>query len=171
MSMKKVLLCLCCVVSLELFASCAAQQEDPQPPLGEKVDTTRVWKYRPEENESFAVPTPKQHVDPEREYFVLPSDSTRITESGGEVWLTVRGPLVNGCQRHEYYDSVTKGSTLYLTFWGSKPTDSTVVCTEQAQGYDRDIHLMSSSYTRFSVIQPDGTTRAYSLGTAQISQK
>jgi hypothetical protein len=157
-------------LSVHSLISCAAQQEEPALPDAQRADTA-TWQHRPEQTETVTIPTPRQHSDPEREYFVLPIDSTRITQDGASTWLMIRGPLANGCQRHEYYDSVVQGSTLYLTFWGSRPTDSTVVCTEQAQGFDREIRIENSSYTRYSIVQPDGRTRAYSLTSSQISEK
>jgi hypothetical protein len=168
--MKKFILCICFGLSVQLLSSCAAQQEDPQAPLAERADTL-TWQNGTAETEIVAIPTPRQHVDPDREYFVLSSDSSRVTQEGSTVWVMVRGPLANGCQRHEYYDSVAQGTTLYLTFWGSRPTDSTVVCTEQTQGYDREVRIENSQYTKFSIIQPDGHTRSYGLMTNQISQK
>jgi hypothetical protein len=150
--------------------SCAAQQEEPALPDTQRADTA-TWQYRPEQVETITIPTPRQHADPEREYFILSSDSTRITQNGASLWLTVRGPLANGCQRHEYFDSVRQGTTLYLTFWGSRPTDSTVVCTEQSQGYDREIRIENSQYTKFCIVQPDGRTRAYMLSSGQVSAK
>jgi hypothetical protein len=169
MSMKRPILIAFACFSISILASCAAQQEEPQTPGAARADTT-IWQQA-EETEIVDIPQPRQHPDPEREYFILPSDSSRITHEGTTTWLMVRGPLANGCQRHEYFDSVSKGSTLYLTFWGSRPTDSTVVCTEQVQGYDREIKFENSPYTRFSIIQPDGRTKSYALQTSQISEK
>jgi hypothetical protein len=169
MSMKKLLLAVFACLSINFLASCAAQQEEPQAPGMERADTN-TWQQA-EETEIVEVPRPQQHADPEREYFVLPSDSSRITHEGTTTWLMIRGPLANGCQRHEFYDTVSKGSTLYVTIWGSRPTDSTVVCTEQVQGYDREINIENSPYNRFSIIQPDGRTRSYALQPVMISEK
>jgi hypothetical protein len=170
MYMKRLVLGALLCLSIYSLISCAAQQEEPALPDTQRADTA-TWQYRPEQAETVTIPTPRQHADPEREYFVLQSDSTRITQDGASFWLTVRGPLANGCQRHEYFDSIRQGTTLYLTFWGSRPTDSTVVCTEQSQGYDREIRIENSPYTKFSIVQPDGRTRDYALSSAQLSAK
>jgi hypothetical protein len=169
MSMKKLLLAVFACLSINFLVSCAAQQEEPQASGMDRADTN-TWQQATE-TETMGVPTPRQHPDPEREYFVLPSDSSRITHEGTTTWLMIRGPLANGCQRHEFYDTLSNGPTLYLTIWGSRPTDSTVVCTEQVQGYDREIKFENSHFTRFSIIQPDGRTKTYALQSAQISAK
>lgn len=168
--MKQILLSVLFCLSVTFLSACAAQQDEPPMPDAQRSDTTSREQMA-EAPETVVPPSPKEHDDPGREYFILPSDTSRITQDGSTVWLMVRGPLANGCQRHEYYDSVSQGTTLYLTFWGSRPTDSTVVCTEQVQGYDREIRIEDSPYTRFSVIQPDGQTRSYTLSASQLSEK
>ena len=111
---------------------------------------------------------PRPHPDPDREHYILPSDSVRLTRDAGNIWIMVRGPLKDGCQRYEYYDSVANGSTLLLTFWGSRSKDSTVVCTPQTQYYDKEIHIQNSPYSTITVIQPDESTRVLTLSEQQL---
>ncbi len=110
----------------------------------------------------------RQHADPEREYYILTSDSVRLTRDDAAVWIMVRGQLLDGCQRYEYYDSVANGSALMLTFWGSRPTDPTVVCTQERSVYDKELRIANTGYTSFGVIQPDGSTRVLTLSEQQF---
>jgi hypothetical protein len=151
------------LITLLLFGmtSCAGRNEDPQMEGAARPDTAQSDIV--ESIGTATAPIAREHPDPEREYYILHSDSVRLTRDDAAVWIMVRGPLLDGCQRYEYYDSVANGETLYLTFWGSRPTDSTVVCTPQTQFYDKELRIQNTGFTTFSVIQPDGTTRALTL--------
>jgi hypothetical protein len=154
--MKRLTLALALALLLPLMNSCAGRNEDPQMEGAARPDTAQSEVF-----ESFGTAIaaePRPNPDPGRENYILRSDSARITRENGAVWIMVRGPLGDGCQRYEYYDSVASGSTLFLTFWASRPTDSTVVCTPQTQFYDKEIRIANSGYTTFSIIQPGGST-------------
>jgi len=141
--------------------SCASRSDEPQMSEPTRPDTMQTMIV--EDTGSAIAATPRPHTEPDREHYILPSDSARLTRDGSTVWVMVRGPLGDGCQRYEYFDSVARGSTLYLTFWASRPTDSTVVCTQQMQYYDKEIRIENSPYTTFSVLQPDGRTSIFTL--------
>lgn len=157
-------------LSVIVLSGCAATQDEPEVPEAQQMDST-IREQMALELETVAPPTPPKHDDPEREYFALTSDTVRVTQDGSTVWVMVRGPLGNGCMRHEQYDSVAQGTTLYLTMWGSRPTDPNVVCTEQMQSYDREIRIENSPYTRYSLVQPDGRAKSYTLAARQISAR
>ena len=167
--MKKQLFSFVIILALlvPLINSCAGRDE-PQMSDTARPDTMQATIV--EDTGSAIAMTPRPHTEPDREHYILASDSGRLTRDGSTVWIMVRGPLGDGCQRYEYFDSVARGSTLYLTFWASRPTDSNVVCTQQMQYYDKEVRIENSPYTTFSVLQPDGRTSFFTL-TNQISQK
>jgi hypothetical protein len=151
---------------LLMMNSCAGRNEDPQMEGAARPDTAQSDVV--ESIGTGTAPQARQHADPEREYYILPSDSVRLTRDDAAVWIMVRGQLIDGCQRYEYYDSVALDATLYLTFWGSRPTDSTVVCTQQRSVYDKELRIENAGYTSFGVIQPDGTTRVLTISEQKL---
>lgn len=144
-----------------LFTSCAGRNEDPQPTVATKPDTMQSTIQM--DSGTVTVPQPRTNNDPERVNYILASDSTTVVRDGSNLSLTVRGPLGDGCQRFEYYDSTSLGTMLQLTFWASRPTDPNVVCTQQMQYYDQSVVIRNSNYTSFSVVQPDGKTKIVRL--------
>lgn len=164
--MRRIFFALTLALFLPLMTSCAGRNEDPQMEGAIRPDTAQSDVV--ESIGTGTAPEARQHADPEREYYILPSDSVRLTRDDAAVWIMVRGQLLDGCQRYEYYDSVALDATLYLTFWGSRPTDSTVVCTQQRSVYDKELRIENSGYTSYGVIQPDGTTRVLTVSEQKL---
>lgn len=143
-----------------LLSACAAQQEDPAVEARQS-DTMTSEILR--DTSTIVAAAPRPHTEPDRENYMLRSDTALFVRENSALSIVVRGPLGNGCQRYEYMDSVRSGNTLFLTFWASRPTDPNVICTEQMQAYDRLVRIESSPYTRLAVLQPDGSTRSYAI--------
>jgi hypothetical protein len=160
--MRKYTFLLTLILAVPLLHSCAARTEEP-PPIAETEEPAAVIEQMVDDPGRVEVPEPRPQEDPDRENYILRSDTAWLTRDGSTVWLSVRGPLGNGCQRFEYMDSVARDNTLFLTFFASRPKDPHVICTELMQGYDKEIKVENSTYTRFTVIQPDGKTKSFDL--------
>lgn len=155
--MKKIALPLILFVTVHVM-SCTPRPEDDVPQIGDSLSTTV-----PIETPKVETPGDRGQTDPTRVNYILPVDTSFVSKEGGSTLIRVRGPLGDGCQKFEYIDSVANGSTMKLTFWASRPKDPNTVCTQQMQAYQKEIMIDPKQFTRYSVVQPNGSEKAFPI--------
>jgi hypothetical protein len=155
--MKKIAPLLILFVTVHVV-SCTPRPEDDVPQIGDSLSTTIPIETPLEET-----PGGREQADPTRVNYILPIDTAFVNKEGGMTLIRVRGPLGDGCQKFEYIDSVSSGSTMKLTFWASRPKDPNTVCTQQFQEYQKEIVVDPLQYNRFVVRSPNGTEREFPI--------
>jgi hypothetical protein len=155
--MKKIALFAIIFVTLLGSQSCTKRLADDIPQIGDSLSTTVPM------GDPANPDVTDHHTDPQRVNYILPMDSTSVRREAGSTLITVIGPLGDGCQKFEYIDSIRDGKTLKLTFWASRPKDPNTVCTQQMQYYQKEIRIDPAEYSGYSVVQPSGPERTFSI--------